>query len=136
MQLMPTTPTAKGPGDRFTGDVYLDTLHNGQAPSRFVAAMVRFTPGARTNWHSHPVGQTLHCTDGIGIVASRDGKAILMRPGDTVHTLPGEEHWHGATENNMMYHLALVEHHHGQSAIWLEPVSNHDYATAHAQTGQ
>src|SRR6478735_4084720 len=102
MQLIPTTPTAKGPSDRFTGGVYLNTLHNAQAPSRFVAAMVRFAPGARTNWHSHPLGQTLHCTDGIGIVVARDGSVILMRPGDTVHTPPGEEHWHGATPDNMM----------------------------------
>lgn len=100
-------------------------------PSALVAAMVRFTPGARTNWHSHPLGQTLHCTDGVGFVATRDGHAILMRPGDTVHTPPGEEHWHGATRSNMMCHLALVERHHGQGATWLEPVNDQDYETAH-----
>jgi quercetin dioxygenase-like cupin family protein len=136
MQLIPTTPTAKGPRARFTGDVYLNTLHNGQAPSRLVAAMVRFAPGARTNWHSHPLGQTLHCTDGIGIVATRAGSVILMRPGDTVHTPPGEEHWHGATQDNIMCHLALVEHHNGESATWLEPVNDLDYETAHSQAGQ
>lgn len=136
MQLIRTTPTAKGPGDRFTGDVYLNMLHNGQAPSRLVAAMVRFTPGARTNWHSHPLGQTLHCTDGIGIVATRDGGVILMRPGETVHTPPGEEHWHGATQGNMMRHLAMVEHHDGASATWLERVSDEDYQAAHTQTGR
>ena len=81
MQLIPPAPTAKAPKERFTGDVYLNTLHNGEAPSRLVAAMVRFTPGARTNWHSHPLGQTLHCTDGTGFVASRDGAVILMRTG-------------------------------------------------------
>jgi quercetin dioxygenase-like cupin family protein len=136
MQLIRTTPTAKGPGDRFTGDVYLNMLHNGQAPSRLVAAMVRFTPGARTNWHSHPLGQTLHCTEGTGIVATRDGGVILMRPGDTVHTPPGEEHWHGATQGNMMCHLAMVEHHDGASATWLERVSDEDYQAAHTQTGR
>lgn len=136
MQLIPTTPTAKGPGDRFTGDVYLNMLHHGQAPSALVAAIVRFTPGARTNWYSHPLGQTLHCTDGTGIVATRDGNATLMRPGDTVHTPPCEEHWHGATQDNMMCHLALVERHHGESATWLEPVSDLDYAAAHTQTGR
>lgn len=136
MQLIPTAPTAKGPGDRFTGDVYLNMLHNGQAPSTLVAAMVRFTPGARTNWHSHPLGQTLHCTDGTGIVATRDGNVILMRPGDTVHTPPGEEHWHGATQSNMMCHLAMVEHHDGASATWLEPVSDEEYQAAHIQTGR
>ena len=92
-------------------------LHTGADPSRLVAALVRFTPGARTNWHSHPLGQTLHCTDGTGLVATRDGNAILMRAGDTVHTPPGEEHWHGATADTMMCHLALVEHHGGQSAL-------------------
>ncbi|UVJ38925.1 cupin domain-containing protein [Arthrobacter sp. CJ23] len=134
MKLIPTAPTAKGPADRFTGDVYLNVLHSGEVPSRLVAAVVRFTPGARTNWHSHPLGQTLHCTDGIGIVATRDGRAILMRPGDTVHTPPGEEHWHGATQDNMMCHLAMVEQHHGESATWLEPVNDRDYAAAHTQT--
>ncbi|GAP58701.1 cupin 2, barrel domain protein [Arthrobacter sp. Hiyo1] len=88
MKLVPPTPTVKAPTERFTGDVYLNPLHNGEAPSRLVAAMVRFTPGARTNWHSHPLGQTLHCTDGTGFVATRDGSVILMRAGDTVHTPP------------------------------------------------
>ncbi len=136
MKLVPPTPTAKAPQERFTGDVYLNSLHNGEAPSRLVAAMVRFTPGARTNWHSHPLGQTLHCTDGIGFVASRDGSVIHMRAGDTVHTPPGEEHWHGATQDNMMCHLALVEHDNGESATWLEPVSDQDYDAAHAQANR
>jgi quercetin dioxygenase-like cupin family protein len=134
MKLIPTTPTAKAPRERFTGDVYLNTLHNGRAPSRLVAAMVRFTPGARTNWHSHPLGQTLRCTHGTGIVATRDGTVIVMRPGDTVHTPPGEEHWHGGTRDSMMCHLALVEHDNGESATWLEPVTDQDYETAHTQT--
>ncbi|WAH99073.1 (R)-mandelonitrile lyase [Arthrobacter sp. MMS18-M83] len=133
MKLVPPTPTAKGPKEKFTGEVYLNSLHNGEAPSRLVAAMVRFTPGAHTNWHSHPLGQTLHCTDGVGLVATRDGSVILMRAGDTVNTPPGEEHWHGATQDNMMCHLALVEHDNGVSATWLEPVSDQDYEAAHAQ---
>ena len=133
MKLTPPAPTAKAPSERFTGDVYVDALHNGEAPSRLVAAMVRFTPGARTNWHSHPLGQTLHCTDGTGIIATRDGTVILMRPGDTVHTPPGEDHWHGATRDNMMCHLALVEHDSGESATWLEPVTDQDYETAHTE---
>jgi quercetin dioxygenase-like cupin family protein len=99
-----------------------------------MAAMVRFTPGARTNWHSHPLGQTLHCTDGVGLVATRDGTVILMREGDTVHTPPGEEHWHGATRDNMMCHLAMVEHLDGESATWLEPVTDQDYETANTKT--
>ncbi|GAA2136057.1 cupin domain-containing protein [Arthrobacter humicola] len=134
MKLTPPTPAAKGPTSRFTGDVFVNALHNGEAPSRLVAAMVRFTPGARTNWHSHPLGQTLHCTDGTGLVGTRDGTVIAMRPGDTVHTPPGEEHWHGATRDNMMCHLAMVEHHDGQSSTWLEPVTDQDYETAHTPT--
>jgi quercetin dioxygenase-like cupin family protein len=136
MKLIPPTPTVKGPRERFTGDVYVNALHNGEAPSRLVAAVVRFTPGARTNWHSHALGQTLHCTDGIGLVATRDGSVILIRPGDTVHTPPGEEHWHGATQDSMMCHLALVEQDGGESATWLEPVSDQDYETAHSQTSR
>jgi quercetin dioxygenase-like cupin family protein len=134
LELVPPAPTAKAPTDRFTGEVYLSPLYNGEAPSRLVAALVQFMPGARTNWHSHPLGQTLHCTSGIGIVATRDGHVILLRPGDTVHTPAGEEHWHGATEDSVMCHLALVEHDNGQSATWLEPVTDHDYKTAHTQT--
>ncbi len=74
-----------------------------------IVSLVRFTPGARTNWHSHAVGQTLHVTDGIGLVQTRDGTVIRMRPGDTVYTPPGQEHWHGATAGNFMCHLAMLE---------------------------
>jgi quercetin dioxygenase-like cupin family protein len=127
-------PTAKGPTEKFTGDVYLDALHSGEDPSRLMAAMVRFAPGARTHWHSHPFGQTLHCTEGMGLVANRAGEVILMRAGDTVHTRPGEEHWHGGTQDSLMCHLALVEHDDGQTASWLEPVAEHDYQAAHSKT--
>lgn len=136
MKLTPPAPTVRGPRERFTGDVYVNALHTGDAPSRLVAAVVRFTPGARTYWHSHVLGQTLYCTDGIGLVATRDGSVVLMRPGDTVHTPPGEEHWHGAVQDSMMCHLALVEHDGGESATWLEPVSDLDYETAHPQTSR
>jgi quercetin dioxygenase-like cupin family protein len=136
MKLIAPTSTAKGPAETFTGDVYVNALHHGDAPSRLVAAMVRFTPGARTNWHSHPLGQTLHCTDGTGLVATRDGGVIVMRPGDTVHTPPGEEHWHGATADSMMCHLALLENDGGETATWLEPVSAQEYQTAQQQGSQ
>jgi quercetin dioxygenase-like cupin family protein len=136
MKLIPSTPTVKAPNERFTGDAYFNWLQEGEAPSRLMTATVRFTPGARTNWHSHPLGQTLHCTDGIGVVATRDGSVIVMRPGDTVHTPPEEEHWHGATEDNMMCHLAVVERDNGVSAVWLEPVSDPDYETAHTHASR
>ncbi|WP_310649529.1 cupin domain-containing protein [Paenarthrobacter ureafaciens] len=80
------------------------------------------------------MGQTLHCTGGTGLVTTRDGKVILMRAGDTVHTPPGEEHWHGATSESLMCHLALVEHDDGHTATWLEPVSDQDYQAAHSKT--
>jgi quercetin dioxygenase-like cupin family protein len=132
MKLQTTTATAKAPAERFTGDVYVTPIHRGEDPSRLIVSLVRFTPGARTNWHSHAVGQTLHVTDGIGLVVTRDGTVIRMRAGDTVHTPPGEEHWHGATADTMMCHLALLEGTaDGDGTTWLEPVSDQEYSAAH-----
>jgi len=127
----PVNPTAKAPAQNFTGDVYVNPIYRGEDPSRMIVSLVRFTPGAHTNWHSHAVGQTLHVTDGIGLVATRDGTVIRMRPGDTIHTPPGEEHWHGATERNFMCHLALLEGT-GDSdgTTWLEPVTQDQYQAA------
>src|SRR5919199_4681563 len=123
MQLLPVRPTVKTPGKAFTGDVYMTPIYNGTGPSRMTVSLVRFTPGARTNWHSHAVGQALHVTDGIGIVQTRDGTTIVIRPGDTVWTPPGEEHWHGATASNFMCHLAMLEGAEGgDGTTWLEPV--------------
>ena len=96
-----------------------------------IVSLVRFTPGAHTNWHSHTVGQTLHVTDGVGLVATRNGTVIRMRAGDTIYTPPGEEHWHGGTVDNMMCHLAMLEGtENGDSTTWLEPVSDEQYAAA------
>jgi len=96
-----------------------------------IVSLVRFTPAARTNWPSHAVGQTLHVTDGTGLVVTRDGIIIRMRPGDTVYTPPGEEHWHGATEGNFMCHLAMLEGTGGgDGTTWLEPVTDDQYKTA------
>ncbi len=135
MELRPVSPTAKAPAAAFHGDVYVNTIYSGEAPSRMTVAMVRFTPGARTNWHSHAVGQTLHVTDGIGLVVTRDGTVIQMRPGDTVWTPPGEEHWHGGTAENMMCHLAMLEALHDGSdpTTWLEPVTDEQYQAANNQ---
>ncbi len=134
MQLNPITPTAKAPAARFTGDVYLNPVYRGEDPSRMIVSLVRFTPGARTNWHSHAVGQTLHVTDGIGLVVTRDGTVIRMRPGDTVYTPPGEEHWHGATSDNFMCHLAMLEGTGGSDGTtWLEPVTDTQYKKANEQ---
>jgi quercetin dioxygenase-like cupin family protein len=131
MQLEPVRPTAKAPAERFTGDVYVDVFHTPQEPSRLLGSLVRFTPGARTHWHSHAIGQLLRCTDGEGFVVDRAGDVIHMRPGDTVWTPPGEEHWHGATEGNLMCHYALLEGTgDGDGTTWLEPVTDEEYRTA------
>ena len=92
---------------------------------------MRFTPGARTNWHSHALGQTLHCTDGEGFVVSRDGTVIRLRPGGTVWTPPGEEHWHVLTDAHLMCHYALLEGTgDGDGTTWLEPVTDEQYQQA------
>ena len=133
MDLVPVADTAKAPAERFTGDVYLTMIKTPEPPSRLVASLVRFTPGARTNWHSHAVGQTLHVTEGVGLVVNRDGQVIRMRAGDTVWTPPGEEHWHGGTNTNCMSHLAMLEgpEEGGDGTTWLEPVTDRQYEDAH-----
>lgn len=134
MELQPVTPTAKGPASTFTGDVFVNPIYRGEEPSRMIVSRVRFTPGARTCWHSHAVGQTLHVTDGIGLVQTRDGTVIRMRPGDTVSTPPGQEHWHGATAGNFMCHLAMLEGiPGGDGTTWLAPVTDEQYQAANEQ---
>lgn len=95
MKLTAVTATAKGPADRFRGDVYVTPVSAPTDPSYLSAGVVHFTPGARTNWHVHPNGQTLHVLEGIALVGTRDGKVLAARPGETVHCDPGVEHWHG-----------------------------------------
>jgi quercetin dioxygenase-like cupin family protein len=129
MELRPVSPTARA--QNYTGDVYVNLIYKGEDPSRMIVALVRCTPGARTNWHSHAVGQTLHVTDGIGLVVTRDGSVIRMRPGDTVYAPPDEEHWHGGTADNMVCHLAMLEGNAGGDGItWLEPVTDDQYEAA------
>ncbi|MEV4656681.1 cupin domain-containing protein [Micromonospora sp. NPDC049301] len=132
MELKPVNPTVKTPAQNFTGDVYLTPIYTGTEPSRMTAALVRFTPGARTNWHSHAVGQTLHVTEGVGVVGTRDGTVLRIRAGDTVICPPGEEHWHGATDDTFMSHLALLEAlpDGGDPTSWLEPVPGAQYDRA------
>src|SRR5436305_15163853 len=95
-QLKTTAPTAKAPARTFTGDVYVTPIYSGEEPSRMTVALVRFTPGAHSNWHSHAVGQTLHVTAGIGLVGPRDGTVLRIRAGDTAVCPPGGEDGHGA----------------------------------------
>jgi quercetin dioxygenase-like cupin family protein len=126
MKHIAATPTTKGPAEIFTGDVHFDVIARGEAPSRLRVNTVRFSPCARTAWHSHSLGQTLHVTDGFGVVATRD-RVIIMRAGDTVHTPPGEEHWHGALPDHFMSHLAMWE---GDDATWGAHVTDDEYAAA------
>jgi quercetin dioxygenase-like cupin family protein len=133
MELNAVRPTAKAPAAAFTGDVYVTPIFTGTEPSRMTVALVRFTPGAHTNWHSHAVGQTLHVTEGVGLVGTRDGSVVQVRAGDTVACPPDEEHWHGATSDTFMSHLALLESlpDGADPTTWLEPLNDQDYLSAH-----
>jgi quercetin dioxygenase-like cupin family protein len=132
MQLQPVRPTVKTPAQAFTGDVYLTPIYNGTGSSKMTAALVRFTPGARTNWHSHAVGQTLHVTVGVGLVGARDGSVLRIHAGETVICPPDEQHWHGAAADTFMSHLALLEAKPDGSdpTAWLEPVAQEEYEKA------
>lgn len=125
MELLAQPPTMKLPAEWFTGDAYADVLLRGEEPSRARANMVRFTPGARTAWHSHGLGQTLCIVEGVALVQARGGEILEARPGDVIWTPPGEEHWHGAAPGQFMTHLALWE---GDETTWLEHVTDAEYA--------
>ena len=123
-----SSETTTGPDDWFTGTVYIDTIATPSAASRLQAINVHFTPGARTAWHSHPKGQTLYVTEGVGRVQRRGGPVEVIRPGDRVFFEPGEEHWHGADTNRFMTHLAMYEiDDQGNSATWGEHVTDEEY---------
>jgi quercetin dioxygenase-like cupin family protein len=132
MELRNVSPTVKTPAENFTGDVYMTPIYSGTGPSRMTVALVRFTPGARTNWHRHAVGQTLHVTEGVGLVGIRDGSVLRVRAGDTVICPPGEDHWHGAAEDTFMSHLAMLEAEPagGNPTTWLEPLAEDHYKSA------
>jgi quercetin dioxygenase-like cupin family protein len=133
VELLSKQPTTKGPTKLCTGDLWFDVLARGEGESRLRVNAVHFSPGARTAWHRHSLGQTLHVTEGIGLVVTRD-KAIVMRPGDTVHLPPGEEHRHGALPNHFMTHLAMWE---DDDATWGAHITDDEYdaAVAHPDSG-
>ena len=119
--------SAKGPSDWFTGTVRIDPLFQAAAPARVQGAHVTFEPGARTAWHTHPLGQTRIITSGFGW-AQREGEAVEeIRPGDVVWFSPGEKHWHGATPATAMTHIAIQESLDGKAVEWLEKVSDEQY---------
>ena len=132
MELKTVNATAKAPAQAFTGDVYVTPIFSGTGPSRMTVALVRFTPGAHTNWHRHAVGQTLHVTEGVGLVGTRDGSVVRIHAGETVICPPDEEHWHGAAVDTFMSHLAMLENlpDGGDPTTWLEPVPGKDYQAA------
>lgn len=120
-------PSTKGPAEWFTGNVRIDPLITAPDPAFVSAASVTFEPGARTAWHTHPLGQTLIVTSGFGWVQREGGPVEEIRPGDVVWFSPGEKHWHGATATTGMTHIAIQEKKDGKVVDWMEHVSDKQY---------
>lgn len=120
-------PSTRGQAEYFTGNVRIDPLFQANNPSRAVGASVTFEPGARTAWHTHPLGQTLIVTFGCGLVQRWDDQIQEIHPGDVVWIPPGEKHWHGATSTTAMTHIAIQEQLDGKTANWMEKVSDEQY---------
>jgi quercetin dioxygenase-like cupin family protein len=125
-------PSTQGPAEHFTGTVRMDPLFEPIEPARTLGVSVTFEPGARTAWHTHPLGQTLIVTAGCGFVQCWGEPARKIRPGDIVRCPPGEKHWHGATATTAMTHIAVVEMLDGRAVDWLEKVSDEQYEAAAA----
>ncbi len=120
-------PSGRGPAENFTGAVRVNPLFEAPEPARARGASVTFDPGARTAWHTHPLGQTLIVTEGIGRVQRWGGPIEEIRPGDVIWFAPGEKHWHGAAPATTMTHIAIQEHLDGKTANWMEKVSDEQY---------
>jgi quercetin dioxygenase-like cupin family protein len=120
-------PSAKGRAEWFTGEVRIDQPFEAAEPARVFGATVTFEPGARTAWHTHPLGQTLFVTYGVGWIQCEGGPVEEISPGDVVWIPPGAKHWHGATPTTAMTHIAVVEKLNGKTADWLEKVSDQQY---------
>ena len=120
-------PTRKASSEYFTGNVWQDPIIEADEPARVRALRVSFEPGARTAWHIHPLGQTLHVISGVGLMGLRNEAPQLIKSGDTVWIPPNEEHWHGASATNSMTHIAIQEALNGSVADWLDKVSDSEY---------
>ncbi len=120
-------PTRRASADYFTGTVWQDPIVTTEAPARVVANRVSFEPGARTAWHTHPLGQTLYVISGVGRFQTKGQPIVEIRPGDTIWIPPGEKHWHGASPNNGMTHIAIQEAEKGSAVTWMEKVTDEDY---------
>ena len=128
--------TTKGNADWFTGDVYADVVASPSPPWRTAAANVHFTPGARTAWHTHPLGQTIFVTEGVGLCQREGGPIEEIRPGDSVFFEPGENHWHGAAPDRFMVHIAMQEMDETGSVVdWGRHVTDDEYGAARASDG-
>src|SRR5687767_864046 len=125
-------PSAKGPAEWFTGTVRIDPLFAANAPARAAGNAVTFEPGARTAWHTHPLGQTLIVTAGCGLAQREGGPVEEIRPGDVVWFAPGEKHWHGAAPTTAMTHIAIQEALDGKAVEWMEHVSDEQYPSLRA----
>jgi quercetin dioxygenase-like cupin family protein len=128
-------PSSKGPSDWFTGTVRIDPQFTAPAPAGVAGAKVTFEPGARTAWHTHPLGQTLIVTDGLGLAQREDGPIEEIRPGDVVWFAPGEKHWHGASPATAMTHIAIQESLDGQIVDWMEKVTDEQYGAGRSARG-
>ena len=124
------TPMRQANPDWFTGRVWQLPINEAPEPARLRTASVTFEPGARTNWHTHPLGQTLHVIAGVGRIQKEGEPVRTIRPGDSVWIAPGERHWHGAAPDHAMTHVAMQEAQDGSHVEWQEPVSDDDYAAA------
>jgi len=122
-----SVPSRNGPAEYFTGTVRLDIITESRPPSQVFAARVTFEPGARTAWHTHPVGQILHVVSGCGLIALRGEAPRIIRPGDSIWIEPDVEHWHGAGPDTGMCHVAIQDVKDGSGANWLEHVCDDDY---------
>ena len=127
LHLAGSRPSRRAPKEYFTGTVWQDPIIVAAAPARLVVNRVSFEPGARTNWHSHPFGQTLYVVAGLGLVQKEGEAAREIRPGDVVWIPPGEKHWHGGSPANGMTHIAMQEALDGNTATWMEPVTDAQY---------
>jgi quercetin dioxygenase-like cupin family protein len=128
IHLAGSRPTRRAPKEWFTGTVLQDPIIAAETPARLVVNRVSFEPGARTNWHTHPLGQTLYVISGVGLVQTKGGPMREIRPGDVVWIPPGEKHWHGGAPTTSMTHLAMQEALDGKTADWMEPVTDAEYA--------
>jgi quercetin dioxygenase-like cupin family protein len=123
MEVEDKRSTTKGPADWFTGEVYVDVVAQGHSETALSVGLVRFTPGARSAWHSHEIGQTLYVTEGEGRVQARGGPIVMIRAGDVVFSPKGEWHWHGSSPEHFMTHLAVTE----GAAEWGDRVTDAEY---------